>query len=222
MISFWEIQKGLIYQQVAASSQAQICHKRETETMKSYKNTAQCKLQCLKLPKMIIKQSQRDATQVYSIIITLQINNYAWISTMWLTSEDRGVKHDLAAVTVSAYCVSHITWTKRSNVVQCNDGVKKTNTQKWSLKLHVFAHKNKPQSPSPPWPCQFQLRLYLSINLYWRQSVCICMWCTLWVCVCVLCLSVLPSNSWDIYRYSFHCKARGAREQSIGLRSHGN
>ena len=37
MISFREVQKGLIYQQVAASSQARICHNKEVETIKPYK-----------------------------------------------------------------------------------------------------------------------------------------------------------------------------------------
>lgn len=37
MISIREVQKGLIYQQVAASSQARICHNKEVETIKPYK-----------------------------------------------------------------------------------------------------------------------------------------------------------------------------------------
>jgi len=58
------------------------------------------------------------------------------------------------------------------------------------------------------------IQIKLIALVVYKECVHVC-----WV-VCVLYLAVLPSNSWDIY--SIHNKAKGAKEQSIGLRSHGN
>lgn len=104
-----------------------------------------------------------------------------------------------------------------NRVVQYNDCIysnrkRSINTQRTAFNM-LTCHQT---------PIALTATITFSTNIHQGQQICLyssALPC-LKVCVRALCLAALLSNSLDIY--SIHSKARGAREQSIGLRSHGN
>lgn len=143
---------------------------------------------------------KRDCSGLWSYLVRLQHN------IMWLTSTCIKVLNSylqtslLQLPLLITYHISLVQiealWFSAANI----------NTEV-ALKIVLCCHKNTIIIICSLYSCE-------CLHMYAVYTVC--------ECVCFLCLLVLPSNSWDIYRYSFNSKARGAREQSIGLRSHGN